>query len=344
MVNLESMIHERLICFVTAFFIWMPLMAQTVKIGSIDVYGNRRIPTDSVLAAAGISPGESVSQQKFLTKTIEKNITTATGARLVRTAIACCDKNGRYHLFIGVAESDSTILQTRAAPNLRIELPARYINAYKQYAERLAEGMLLGQTTEDWSQGHSLVSYPPLRKLQDRFMQWADADPATLKKVLRSSAYPVHRAAAAQILAYNPDKNKIIPDLMYAIIDESEEVRSHAIKAMAIIANYASLKPSLKINVPYVPFVRLVNSVSWSDRNKGLLVLTQLSKSRNEVLFNYLRKNAVPALKEMSLWKSESHAAPAFAILARMNGWTEEQIDKNAQATTITTEASKLAD
>jgi hypothetical protein len=62
---------------------------------------------------------------------IEKNIGKIAGIKLAKTALICCDVNGNYHLFIGVAETDSTILFYREAPKLRIVLREKFTNAYK---------------------------------------------------------------------------------------------------------------------------------------------------------------------------------------------------------------------
>jgi hypothetical protein len=319
------------------------LAAQTVKIGTINVYGNRNISTDTILQRAEIAADDSISHTKLMYGTIENSILGIPGITQARTALVCCDKNGNYHLFIGVSENDSNMLFYRAAPTLRIKLPDKYTNAYAQFSDRLSDAIQRGEADETWSQGHSLIHYSPARKIQERYMIWADENFADLRKVLRSSAYETERATATQIIAYHFDKSEVVPELIYAVSDESDEVRNNAIKALTVLAHYASEHPGKKINIPYTPFVRLINSVVWSDRNKGLSVLLQLTRSRNQEMLNRLKETSLPALKEMAVWKSEPHALPAFVILARIAGIPEEKINSHVSGTNFANDAMKLA-
>lgn len=341
--KLVSMICLRIYSVLFCLLVCTLLRSQTVRIGTIDVYGNRKIHSDTILRYAHISAGDSISQKILLNRSIETSIRTIPGVRLVKTALVCCDKNGNYHLFIGVAETDTTILAHRKAPTLRIKLPQKYSNAYAYFLERLSDAVQAGQAGDDWNQGHSLIHYPPARKIQEKYRTWADEDFQVLSKVLRSSAYASQRATAAQIIAYHFDKTRVVPELMYALIDESDEVRNTATRALAVIAYYASRHPEKKISIPYTPFIRLINSVVWSDRNKGLSVLLQLTQPRNAEVLGKLKEQSLPALKEMAVWKSEVHAMPAYVILARMAGEPEERISRFASGTNFADEVTKLA-
>jgi hypothetical protein len=345
LVKLGGMVGLRISSVIIGLLIFSSVQPQSVKIGTIDVYGNRKIRTDTILRRAQIAEGDSISQKILLNRIIEKNVRQIPGIRLVKTALECCDKNGSYHLFIGVAESDSVILFHRIPPKLRIELPARYRNAHAQFMQRLSDAVQLGESDEDWSEGHALMRYQPVRKIQEKYKVWADENFADLKKILRSSAYDDQRATAAQIIAYHFDKGEVVPELMYAIIDESDEVRSNAIKALAVVAHYSCEHPDKKIKVPYMPFIRLINSVVWSDRNKGIQVLVQLTRTRDPEILGKLKQLSLPALKEMALWRSEVHAFPAYVIIARIAGIPENEINRSfAKGTNFADEAMKLAD
>jgi hypothetical protein len=342
LVKLRSMIAMRLYSIVFISLTSTILAAQTVKIGTINVYGNRNINTDTILQHAHIAEGDSISHTKLMNGTIENGILRIPGIAQARTSLVCCDKNGNYHLFVGVSENDSNVFYYRAAPTLRITLPDKYTNAHSQFLDRLSDAIQKGEAGESWNQGHSLIHYLPARKIQERYMIWADENFANLRKVLRSSAYEAQRATAVQIIAYHFDKSEVVPELMYAVIDESDEVRTNAIKALTVLAHYASEHPEKKIDIPYMPFVRLINSIVWSDRNKGLSVLLQLTRTRNPDMLNKLKEVSLPALKEMAVWKSEVHALPAFVILARIAGISEEKINSFTSGTNFAGEAMKL--
>lgn len=316
--------------------------AQSVKIATIDIYGNRSYTSDQIRNMIPVKEGDSVDQQTFLDKVIQKKLDSLPGVLRVSVTPVCCFHDFDYNLYVGIAESDSAILLFRASPNLRIKLPAKYTSAYAAFSEKLTDAVEAQQASEDWDKGHSLIQYAPARKLQEKFVAWAKADFTLFRKIIRSSAYSDQRATAAQIIAYHPDKKRVLPELLYAMHDENDEVRNNAIRALAVIAYYSTLHPELNLNIPHQPFVRLLNSVVWSDRNKGVSVLMQLSKSRDQQLFDQLKRDAMPALKEMTLWKDRKHAMPAFVILARINGLSDDNIFKAAADSNFNEQAKRL--
>ena len=78
------------------------------------------------------------------------------------------------------------------------------------------------------------------------------------------------------------------------------------------------------IRVPYEPFIALLNSPVWSDRNKASGALMVLSRDQNAELLTRLRREAIGPLVEMARWKSAGHALAAFIILGRIAGYSEE--------------------
>jgi tape measure domain-containing protein len=62
----------------------------------------------------------------------------------------------------------------------------------------------------------------------------------------------------------------------------------------------------------------------WSDRNKASLALLAVSRNRDQGALAQLRQSALTPLAEMARWKSVGHAMPAFLILARVAGYTDE--------------------
>lgn len=319
-------------------------LSQSVTVGTVNIYGNRAIPADSIYSMIRLQAGDTINQQQFLQHTIENRVQTLPGVRLSIATMICCDSNGAYHLFVGVAENDSNIINHRPPPVLKIRLPERYTTAYKQFSQRLSDAIIAGEADEDWSQGYSLIRYMPARKIQEKFIGWADADFPTFAKVLRESSFEDERATAAQIIAYSPDRQKVITELTAALSDASEEVRNNATRSLAAISFYAIQQPEQKLNVPYEPFIKMLNSVVWSDRNKALTVLMQLSRSREKRLLNRLRTASLPALSEMSQWKSRVHALPAYVILCRIAGRPESEIAKVTAMRDFSEDAKKLAE
>lgn len=323
-------------------FSTLQVRSQSVRIGTIDVYGNRSISTDTILSRAAVVTGEDVSQKDLADRAIEKRIEKLEGVRLAQTDVVCCNSERQYVLFIGVAENDSSIFLYRKSPGLKIRLPESYAKAYLNFTRRYYDAMLLGQSDDDWSNGYSMIKYPPARRIQERYLRWSNSDFQYLRKILHFSVYDSERATAVQIISYNDDKSKVVPELLYAMKDGSEEVRNNAIKALSAISYYMTLNPG-KLQIPFQPFVKMINSVAWSDRNKGLQVLMLLSESRNKELFRQLRQSSLRSLKEMAQWKSEAHATSAYLILARMAGQKDETILKTTSKGNFAAKASEIA-
>ena len=83
---------------------------------------------------------------------------------------------------------------------------------------------------------------------------------------------------------------------------------------------------SHRCRIPYDPFIALLNSPVWTDRNKSSLALDDLSAARDPKLLEALRRDALTSLVEMARWKSEGHATPSLRILARIAGLPEEAV------------------
>lgn len=163
------------------------------------------------------------------------------------------------------------------------------------------------------------------RAIQERFVTYA-RDLGRLRQVLRQSADEQHRALAANVLGYASDKQAVVGDLVYGMGDPSDEVRNNSMRALGIIGQFGSRSPELKIHVPTKPFIRLLNSLVWTDRNKAAYALMELTGSRDAALLKSLRKQALRSLIEMARWKSDGHAYPAFCLLGRISSWSEDQI------------------
>jgi HEAT repeat protein len=135
-----------------------------------------------------------------------------------------------------------------------------------------------------------------------------------------------HRARAAQVIAYTSDKRAVIGDLMDALRDPSDDVRNDAMRALAVIAMLGQRNPALGLVVPPTPFVDLLNSIEWTDRNKASFALMALTETRDPTLMAALRARALPSLIEMARWKSEGHSMAAFIVLGRLAGLPDDAV------------------
>ena len=148
----------------------------------------------------------------------------------------------------------------------------------------------------------------------------------TLRQVLRRSADPEQRKIAGLVIGYAKDKNAVLDDLQYAVLDADEAVRNNASRSIGAIAVLAQERPELGIEIDPDPFIDMLNSLVWTDRNKATLVLGTLAGSRDARLLEQLRQRALPSLIDMTRWKS-GHAAGGYSILGRMSGLSDDELE-----------------
>jgi len=166
---------------------------------------------------------------------------------------------------------------------------------------------IIGDAAEDDSQGHALCH-----------------DPATLRRVLRESSAADQRALSAQVLGYVVDKQAMVADLVGAMSDPSETVRNSAMRALVVFTRMAPAATQAVPRIPYDPFIGLLHSLVWTDRNKSSLALMELSEGRDPELLAKLRNEAMQPLVDMARWKNDGQAMPGLLILGRIAGWSDD--------------------
>jgi hypothetical protein len=130
------------------------------------------------------------------------------------------------------------------------------------------------------------------------------------------------RAVAATALGYLAQTPRQIRALVDASFDADESVRNNAVRALGVLL---SAKAELRRYVPAQKFIRLLSSGTWSDRNKGLMVVLQLTQARDAKLLHELQSRALAALMEAAQW-DKGHALTARVILGRIAGIEEEKV------------------
>jgi HEAT repeat protein len=201
------------------------------------------------------------------------------------------------------------------------------VEAGRAYDGASQAAVLAGDNREDDSQGHSLSHNPAARAIENAFMAYASRDLPALRAVLRDSNDAGQRALAAQVIAYTPNKAAVVDDLAAAIDDPSDDVRNNAMRALGVMAMATSDGGTLRGMMPVAPFVRLLDSPVWTDRNKAVMTLVSLSERRDPRVLAALRRTALPSLAEMARWKSREHALGAFLLLGRVAHMTDDAID-----------------
>jgi hypothetical protein len=245
----------------------------------------------------------------------------AVGVAEITLAYICCTQEQQVEVYVGVAENPVRRVQTPPVFTGTARLPEDMIRADDEYGTQVREAVSRGQAREDDSQGHALAAdYPPLRAVQQIFIDYARDHAALASEVLATSADARHRAVAAVILGYAPDKRAAATALSRGVSDPDEGVRNNATRALGVIAEYSVAHPELGIHIDPSPFVDMLNSVVWTDRNKGLMVLAQLTAGREPGLMKFIGERTRLALIDMCRWKNPGHSFQACLILRRVEG------------------------
>jgi hypothetical protein len=291
-------------------------------IGLVEIYGLRHVAEAPVRQAVGLKAGDAFPESD---KEIIARLERVPGVAEARLNAVCCN-DGRMVLFVGIRETGTTGMTFRPAPHGTARLPEDIVKAGADFEQSFVAAVMRGEADEDRSRGFSLMKDPATRAIQERFPAFAQRDLPLLRTVLRESGDDSHRALAAQVIAYAADKRAVLDDLAAAMRDPAPEVRNNAMRALALFAQYAREHPESKLSVPPTPFIDLLNSIDWTDRNKSSAALQQLTESRDPALLQELRSRALDSLIEMARWKSEGHAYMPFFILGRVAGMSEDAI------------------
>ncbi|MBA2502531.1 MAG: hypothetical protein H0V27_06585 [Pyrinomonadaceae bacterium] len=298
---------------------------QASSIGIVDFHGLRGVSEQQARQSLQIKEGDAVpgSPEKAV-----RRLEALPNVARARLAIVCCDAGGRSILYVGIEEKGVPTLQFRGAPQGKIRLPDRMVRAGEALADAVGRAVQKGDAGEDDSQGHALFHNPEARSFQNRFITFAAQNLKTIRAVLRESSDAKHRALAAEIIAYATNKRDVVKDLVFSMSDPDEGVRNNSMRALGIIAEFAQSKPGAQIKVPVRPFVLMLNSPEWTDRNKSSIALFHLTGKRDPAILSALRERALPSLIEMARWKNPGHALAPFVLLGRVGNLSEEEIWK----------------
>lgn len=305
------------------------ILGQQSRIGIIDFYGTNNNETELRKCLPFIE-NDSV---QFLTESSYPKAKKAIVECLLRQStikqadisfVCCVEKEGKWIVFVGVdTKSKDASLKTMTND---VKLPAEMKNTYDSLMKLLMIAIQKGESTENDSNGHSIMTYLPAQQLQKKFITYANENLSLLKEVLKSSKHADQRQVAATVIAYYHDKTDIIDDLLGAVTDPDEHVRNNAVRAIGIIVNYSQNNPDLKIQIPADPFIDMLNSISWTDRNKSSFVLLSLTLNRDKRLLNQLKEQALKPIVDMAKWKSAGHSMPGFVMLGRIAEWSDKEI------------------
>ena len=297
------------------------------RIGNIEFFGYKGLDVAKIAKAIPVHEGDEYSD---VTKNqIRQAVIDLTGKEPTDVAAVCCDEKGKRLLFIGLpgASSKSFVLHPepkgtdRLSPDL-VELYDRLDHAFEAAVRKGGRA-----AEEDDSKGYALIKDPAARSLQLAVREWALKHQSELLRVLEASSSVQHRRIASDAIGYVRQSRAQILALTRAASDPDDEVRNNATRALGVLVRSGSAFASL---IAPDPFIDMLNSGRWSDRNKGTSLLMELTTGRNPDLLLKIRSAAVDSLIEMASWRRPSHAYFARMVLGRVAGLSEDRLKELA--------------
>ena len=283
---------------------------QVPRVGTIDFYGLRKISLAKLRQDLGIQPGDPLPPSKA---NVEERLTTIDGVVLARLEAVCCEAKDAI-LFVGIQERGATHFEVREAPGSEAVLPEEMTTAYRAFLDGLQEAVV-GNPVD-----------PGFVGLEERLAALVKTHLKQLRDVLRTSADAGQRAIAAHAMVVSPDKPAAAQDLQYALQDADEDVRRNALNSLSTLAAYALKHPDSEIRIAPTWPIEMLNSIAWSDRTGAVNLLLTLSEKREPGVLDLIRQRAAPQLIEMARWNSLTHALPAYILLGRVAGLSENEI------------------
>ncbi|HEY1784053.1 MAG TPA: hypothetical protein VGG30_00845 [Pirellulales bacterium] len=311
--------------------------AAEETIDTIDTYGLGKLSRETVLEAAGLHAGDRLPRVEEFDG-IERKLKAIPGVEDADVSVVHVARQrsppGSMEptVYVGIREAGRPGVSFRAAPTSDVTLPDEVVDAYRRFEAAWMNSIRYDRRGEDDSNGYALFGDDATREIQKQFVPLAERHFDRLADVLRTAKNTDRRAAAAWVIAYASDKTKAAAELDAAVRDPNPQVRNNAMRGLAVILGYAAKHPELKIDAPIDSYFDLLESVEWTDRNKAMAVLGELSADGNEPVLTKLRTRSLPALVEMARWQTEGHAMMALMLVGRIAGLTGDEVIEACKA------------
>ena len=300
---------------------------EKFRIGSIEFFGTAGIDIQRIRSALPMHEQEVLSEEQMhalrnrLSQDIEKTI----GHPPTDISFVCCNEQQKLMVFVGLGGNNTAKISLLPSPKGANCLPGYALSLYDQTMDAVEQAVDKGDTSEDDSHGYSLAHNPTLHAKQLAMRDYALAHTRVVELTLRHCGKAEHRRAAAEILGYATQSETQIRELVRASRDADDRVRNNAIRALWVLA---SSDPKIATKAPADQFIEMLNSGIWQDRNKAGQLLMVLTAARSPQLLARLRTRALLSLIEMARWNDEGHAYAYRAMLGRIAGFDDANIEQ----------------
>jgi hypothetical protein len=297
------------------------------RIAYIEFFGYQGIDVEAVRKELPFHEGDSIPPaMQAIARAVVRRVT---GKEASNVAPVCCIRDGDTVVFIGLSGSSIRMPRLNPRPTQDLSLSVELLKLARAMED--AEAAATDMREVDHPQGYRLMRDPGARAAELRVREYAQNHVEDLIRVLAAAADPEQRAIAADALGYADRSPKQIDALVAAAHDLDDVVRNNATRALSEILDGDPDAASL---IPAAPFVEMLHSGIWTDRNKSCRVLESLTKSRDVAVLANVKARAWDALVEMARWRVPAWNREARLILARMAGIPEARARTLTLATT----------
>jgi hypothetical protein len=325
--NLKSeFLHLKLLGLLVLIPVVTQAQQQQIRVGYIEYFGTKGIAVETVKKTLPFHEGDEVSFDKLpdLILKAKEVVKQSIGETATDVAPICCDDHDRWMVYVGLPGRNLEVIHYDLPPKGAIHFPAEVLTLYRQTIDLVFESVH-AKAIEDRSQGYALSAYPPLRAKQLAMREYATRNVALIRRVLNEAADSYQRAVAAELLGYAIHNKAQIRGLVKASRDADEGVRNNAVRALGVLAES---RASIAKQIPAAGFIGLLNSGTWTDRNKGGFLIETLTRAREAKLLRSVGRRASDSLLEMARWQEANHAKTARLILGRIAGIEENRLQK----------------
>ena len=290
------------------------------KVGAIHYYGYEGIDLAGVKAKMPMHVGDTVTIASFDKKAAMGEVSGATGHGVSDVSLICCDDDGAMLVYVGLEGASSRPLAVRHEFAGSAGLPPEAVSLYEREGPALMEAVAAGRAGEDYSGEYPLSVDPQLRKVQVAMHEFAAVHADVIAGVLAESEDARQRIMAAELEGYAPRSEKQVKALSQAASDPDSDVRNNAVRALMELA----AKP---MPIDPQPFVAMLFSGRWTDRNKASGLLERVTEKGNADVLTVLRHEAMEPLIEGASWDA-GHSFAFKALLSRCLGLPLEAVEK----------------
>lgn len=306
-------------------------------IGKIEFFGYKGLDVERVRASlplheGDLFPPESLRPSDDPSQTILERIQQTIGRGATGVNFTCCDERQRWIIYIGLPGGSSREVAFHPAPRGDARFPLDFLMSGDEFSQAWEHAVLSGNAAEERSQGFAISADPVLGAAQMELHGYALRHEAEILTVLETSAAAEHRALAAQALGYAQPSHRQVAALARACFDADGAVRNNAARALGVLAG---VNPALLRRIPPATFMPLVTSTEWTDRNKGIVLIEAMTRSRDPRVLAAVRDAALDSLIEMAKWRTAGHAYQARVVLGRLGGIDEKRLQELAQQGSI---------